>query len=280
MYLKKLWKQHMLVTLNKLIINIEELGAGTPIYFLHGFAGTTQSWKTVASIFAKKFKCYLIDLPGHGKSNSPSDINQYSMSNLTKLLKTITDSHKIKKAIWIGYSMGGRILLHFAKQYPNKCSGLIFEGTTSGITNLKERNLRKLNDSKLATNIEKNGIEWFVNYWEKLPIFRTQTSISNSQITDQRNMRLNNNVVGLANMLRKIGTGSLYPLNDILPNISIPSLCIAGDKDFKYSTIAKNMSNNLRNSTYMTVQDAGHNTHFEKPEIFTKIVSDFINQLN
>ena len=93
-------------------------------------------------------------------------------------------------------------------------------------------------------------------------------------------MRLNNNVVGLANMLRKIGTGSLYPLNDILPNISIPSLCIAGDKDFKYSTIAKNMSNNLRNSTYMTVQDAGHNTHFEKPEIFTKIVSDFINQLN
>jgi len=75
----------MLVTCNKFIINIEELGTGSPIYFLHGFAGTTQSWKTVASIFAKKFKCYLIDLPGHGKSNSPLDINQYSMSNLTKL---------------------------------------------------------------------------------------------------------------------------------------------------------------------------------------------------
>ena len=65
MYLKKSWKQHMLVTCNKFIINIEELGAGTPIYFLHGFAGTTQSWKTVASIFAKKFKCYLIGAVGN-----------------------------------------------------------------------------------------------------------------------------------------------------------------------------------------------------------------------
>jgi 2-succinyl-6-hydroxy-2,4-cyclohexadiene-1-carboxylate synthase len=48
-------------------------GAGVPLLLLHGFMGRGASWGAHAAAFAREFRVVVVDLPGHGRSEIPSD---------------------------------------------------------------------------------------------------------------------------------------------------------------------------------------------------------------
>ena len=66
--------------------------------------------------------------------------------------------------------MGGRLALSFAIQYPEKVRKLVLESSSPGLKTEEERN-RRIQDEKLANLIQNNGIEEFVDYWEKFRFF-------------------------------------------------------------------------------------------------------------
>src|SRR5208283_5357899 len=179
---------------------------------------------------------------------------------------------------WLGYSMGGRIALASAALNPKTCECLIIESASPGLSSKEEREERVRTDSALARFIEEEGVEAFTNYWEQQPMFASQKQLPSETREQIRNQRLKNNAIGLANTLRAVGSGAQPPVHELLPTLKIPVLCIAGEYDTKYCSIAREMYNQLPNARLSIIPGAGHAPHLEKPEEFNRLVLDFLRE--
>jgi 2-succinyl-6-hydroxy-2,4-cyclohexadiene-1-carboxylate synthase len=200
------------------------------------------------------FTSTLIDLPGHG--DSPD-----GRRSLTQTAEEIADA--MPAGCLIGYSMGARMALHTALQYPHKVSALVLVSGTAGIRDSDERTTRRLSDIKLATHIQELGVPAFIDEWLSQPLFAGLNSV-----TKQRADRLRNHPVGLADSLRYAGTGTQEPLWDQLHTLTMPVLLMCGTKDAKFNAIATEMGVSIPNSTCVAIEGAGHTVHLEQPERF------------
>ncbi len=258
--------------------NIERAGQGEPLVLLHGFTGSIENWREQISVFENHFSIVAIDFLGHGKSDAPRDALRYRMEWCVADLREILDELEIASADLLGYSMGGRVALHFANAYPERVKKLILESASPGLKDAAERNARAASDAELAEKIEREGIEKFVEAWTNLPLFATQARLPQDVRERLKQQRLQNNAQGLANSLRGLSVGVQASLWNVLPSVRIPTLLIAGQLDEKFSEIAHEMANAMPNSELKMVEDAGHTVHLEQREMFDHIVLEFLKR--
>jgi len=246
------------------------------IIFIHGFTGSSNDWLEIIPQIDNHFSVVAVDLIGHGKSSSPNDFSLYKIGAVNKQLKKIIETLKLDKVIITGYSMGGRVALNFANEFPNFVNGLILESTTAGIIDKKERADRYKNDLSLSQKILDDGIEKFVDYWMNLPIFSSQKNLSKEKLNDIHSGKLNNDPIGLSNSLIGYSTGRMQPLFDRLSNFNFPVLIISGEKDGKFCKINSKMNDLIPFSEHKIVKGAGHNIHLEMPSDFVILVNRFL----
>lgn len=97
-------------------------GDGKPLIILHGLFGLSDNWVTHAKRLAEKFSVYLPDLRNHGQSPHSSTFNYAAMADdLHEFIK----EHKLKNPVVIGHSMGGKVAMWFALEYPDLLEKLI-----------------------------------------------------------------------------------------------------------------------------------------------------------
>lgn len=264
-------------SVNGVNYNLEQIGKGPALVLLHGFTGSAADWRKHALVFAKQhYQVIAIDVLGYGLSDAPEEAERYSFAHLTKDFVAILDQLNIKETALLGYSMGGRMALHLALTVPERISGLVLESASPGLATESERRARIESDNALADRIEREGVEAFVDYWEKLPLWNSQSQLPEAIRATQRAARLHNNPRGLANSLRGAGTGVQESLWEWLPSLKIPTLLIAGELDQKFSDIARQMAEKLPIAQLTIVAGAGHNVHLERPEEFENLVMEFL----
>jgi 2-succinyl-6-hydroxy-2,4-cyclohexadiene-1-carboxylate synthase len=247
-----------------------------PLVMLHGFTGSSSSWKG----FAENWKAHsvgaAIDIVGHGRTDSPDNLMRYDIESAAEDLNLLLDQAGIEKTDLLGYSMGGRLAITFAVKYPERVRKLILESTSPGLETEKERKARRISDEKLAQQILLNGVEEFVEYWENIPLFESQKGLPKDVRMQIRAERLAHSPKGLANSLRGMGTGAQVSWWDELSGLDMPVLLITGSLDEKFCRIGKKMLDKLKDGYHITVDHAGHAIHVEKPEKFGTIVSGFL----
>ena len=237
------------------------------------------TWSDFVHDAEERYKIITVDLLGHGGSDFPKEFARYSQEHTADDVMAILSKLGIKRACWMGYSMGGRLALLTAVSNPEKFTGLILEGASPGLTSARLRQNRAKKDDELADRIIKHGIETFADYWEDQGILATQKRLPKEIREWLRQQRLANNPVGLANTLRAVGLGVQQPVQNQLPALEIPVLSVAGSLDKKFTAIAKQMCNKLPNSKLTVIRGAGHAPHLEKPQQFNKTVLKFLDQL-
>ena len=250
---------------------------GPPLLLLHGFTGSSASWLRFQSYW-QSYNVIAVDIIGHGQTDSPNDVSKYRIDAAAEDLHTILEKLKVGQTSILGYSMGGRLALTFALKYPEKVHKLILESSTPGLKTEAEREARRLQDEKLAQRIAEDGIEAFVDYWEKIPLFQSQKKLPESIRQDIRKERLGNSPLGLMNSLKGMGTGAQPSWWEKLDQLMAPTLLITGSMDEKFCLIAKSMLKKLKNGQWLTIKDCGHAIHVENPKIFGTIVNEFLSQ--
>ncbi|MBZ0302305.1 MAG: 2-succinyl-6-hydroxy-2,4-cyclohexadiene-1-carboxylate synthase [Anaerolineae bacterium] len=256
----------------------ELAGSGPPLVLLHGFTGSAANWQVHAEALASQYRVLTVDLLGHGQTDAPEDPPRYAMSAAAADLAELIDHVAEPPAHLLGYSMGARLALYLAVQFPQKCRSLIMESGSPGLTDEAARRERIQQDDALADRIEQEGIERFVDYWENIPLFTTQKRLGATVRVDLRAQRLRNRPLGLANSLRGMGTGAQPSLWPILPQLHKPILLLAGALDTKFVGIARQMDNLLPDARLVVVPDAGHTVHLEAPAAFQTHVLDFLSR--
>ncbi len=266
------------LAIGDIALHVEERGFGAPVVLLHGFTGSGRQWAPHAESLGRSFRTITIDLLGHGKSDAPPGPARYRMSRCVADLAAVVDQLGIERASWLGYSMGGRVALAFAIAHPTRVERLILEGASPGIDDLTERRARIASDEALAQQIERDGVERFVDAWMRQPLFASQVRVGAAALTAARAARCGNSAVGLATSLRGMGTGAQESLWHRLPEVTAPTLLIAGEEDDKFRAIAAAMATHLRRAQLAVIPRAGHTTHFENPTAFERRVLAFLKE--
>ena len=264
---------------NGIRLNVEVAGSGPPVLALHGFTGDLSTWESLVEEAQREFTIVRVDLPGHGASDSPDDPERYRMEQVADDLVAVLDRLGIQRACWLGYSMGGRTALFTVTRFPERCAALVLESASPGIGDPQGRSERQEQDQRLARFIEERGIEAFVDHWERQPLFATHSRLPEETRRALREQRLSNDPHGLANSLRGAGAGAQPPVDEHLPRLIMPVLCIVGEEEAKFRPIGEEMCQHLPNSRLAVMKGVGHTPHLERPQQFNGVVLSFLRRL-
>jgi len=263
----------MFIEIENIKYHIKVKGEGKPIICLHGFSENLSTWEFIR---LDGHQLVLIDLIGHGKSDKPKLLKYYSVKVMIRHLNMIISQLGLKRYSILGYSMGGRIALAYALTYPKEINKLILENASYGEDGFLKRLKRRRNDLNLARSIERNGIEWFNQYWSDLSIFKSQRRLSKSIIKEIGERRLLNQAHALSNTLKGTGQGRFPCLKNQIVKLSMPILYISGEYDKKYEAVGKNFVKLNSGVKHIVINGCGHNTHIEDTNTFVKDLNKFL----
>lgn len=258
--------------------------SNTAVLFLHGFLGSSQDWSDVITSFSNEHWCIAVDLPGHGKTVVNGSEEAYRIENCANGLIRFLDTLRIHKCDVVAYSMGGRLALYMAVNFPHRFERIIIESASPGLKTQKERQERRDQDNKLAERIERGSLDQFVKEWYDQPLFATLkqdrklfSKLLTNRISNNKSGRATGSATGLATSLRMMGVGVQPSLWDELHKIQARLSLIVGEKDDKFKRIAAEMALKCPGALIYIVQGAGHNVHWEKTEEYTRVVKDFLS---
>lgn len=235
------------------------------VVLVHGFTQTRRSWTPFLPRLTQEHEVVTVDAPGHGRSAG----HRTDLVEGARLLGATGG-----RAAYIGYSMGGRLALHLAVAQPDLVERVVLVGATAGLDTDDERAERRAADERLAADLERDGLDAFLERWLSNPLFATLPTTA-AGVEDRKE----NTVEGLAASLRRTGTGTQRPLWDDLPKLTMPVLFVVGGLDAKFTALAERMQRRWGGPAEVAVlEGAGHACHLERPEAFLDVVVPFLHR--
>ncbi len=233
----------------------------------HGFTQNARCWGAFGTQCGDTFDVLAVDAPGHGWSgHDDADLDRSGRL----IVAAAGPGH------YVGYSMGGRMLLHAAlNDTVGEIRSLILIGATPGLESAPERTERRARDASLAARLMAQGTQAFVEQWLAQPMF--------AELTDEQSCkvkRFENSPDGMAASLVQCGTGSQDPLWDRLDTLRMPVLVIAGSTDEKYTAIGQRMAAAIGTNARFVNIEGGHAVHMQNPTMTAAVVASWGKQLS
>lgn len=100
-------------------------GSAPKLVFLHGVMGFAANWRKIAKAFENRFQVLTFDQRGHGRSFHPA--SGYRPEDYAQDLEDILNELGWEQVYLVGHSMGGRVALTFAAQWPGRVTRLVIE---------------------------------------------------------------------------------------------------------------------------------------------------------
>ncbi len=94
------------------------------LLFVHGAYCDRHSWSEQVAAFAKDYRIIVLDLPGHGDSDSPRD-GIFSLPGLTEAVESVRSAAKAERVVLVGHSMGTAVVAHYAQRFPQHVAGVV-----------------------------------------------------------------------------------------------------------------------------------------------------------
>jgi 2-succinyl-6-hydroxy-2,4-cyclohexadiene-1-carboxylate synthase len=182
--------------------------------------------------------------------------------------RALGDAHG--RATYVGYSMGGRLCLQLALDRPGLVERLVLVSASPGIADPSERAARRARDEQLAQEVERLGVDEFLERWLAQPMFATLPDTARH--LDER--RAANRVDRLTHQLRALGAGSQPSNWARLSLLTMPVLLVAGELDATYAGLAVTMGELIGAAAEVRiVERAGHALQLERPATFAHLLT-------
>jgi 2-succinyl-6-hydroxy-2,4-cyclohexadiene-1-carboxylate synthase len=170
--------------------------------------------------------------------------------------------------IWVGYSLGGRLALQIALDRPELVERLVLVSTSAGIETDAERTERGDRDEALATSIEVDGVDVFLDRWLAQPLFERIPNDA-AGIAERRAQSAST----LASQLRVLGVAAMPNLWPRLDEITMPITVATGRHDAKFTTIGDRLAAACTRSNVSRVEfDSGHAIPLEVPDFLRRVL--------
>ncbi|PCI07134.1 MAG: alpha/beta hydrolase [Gammaproteobacteria bacterium] len=247
---------------------------GLPIIIVHGLFGSSSNWSSIAKELsdAHTYRVINIDLRNHGGSPHADSM---SYAEMAEDIKQLMDTLSISRASFMGHSMGGKVMMTFARMFPEYVKHLIVVDIApvsyamshapqmDAMLKLDLGNVtnRQDADEALASDIPEEDVRQFL--------------LQNLKSQDGKyQWRLNLTVI--QDSLDDIGS---FPDDFDTSEISYPVLFIAGEKSeyFQKKHVAA-VAACYPSAQVVVMPNAGHWLHVEKADQFTALIADYVSR--
>ncbi|NOY97225.1 MAG: alpha/beta fold hydrolase [Chlorobi bacterium] len=258
-------------------------GNGKPLIIVHGLYGSSDNWLSIGKKLSGYYTVYMIDQRNHGRSPH-ADENSYE--DMRNDLVEFIDGHKIGKATILGHSMGGKVAMFYAADYPERIEKLIVADIApkdyllmneASQFQLHRNILLAMQDIDFAQINSRNEVADILA--EKIDNLRIRQfllkNITKNEHSGKLQWRLNPGA--LYAYLDEIVSGvNKQWLADRIPIVAYPATFIRGEKSNYISSEDKTLIKEIYpEAKIIDIPDAGHWLHAEQPELFIKAVLQF-----
>lgn len=230
------------------------------LVMLHGFLGNKTDWQSIVAHLTEHFYCVCVDLPGHGQSPTLA-LATPGFELIAEHIQTAIDALAIEKYHLLGYSLGGRIALHLARDYADKLLSLCVESCHPGLENAADKLLRGKSDLDWSHKLASLPINEFLSQWYQQGVFAELSTEARQQLIDKRSR---NSQAGLLSIYLPSSLAEQANLWDLPHLISIPCHYIVGSDDSKFLALATRWQQGSTIKLH-TIEQAGHNVHLAAP---------------
>jgi pimeloyl-ACP methyl ester carboxylesterase len=265
------------VTDDEVRVYYEDTGSGTPIIFLHEFAGDHRSWEPQVRHFSRNYRCIVFAARGFPPSDVPRDPGAYSQPRAVADVLAVLDDAGVDKAFVVGNSMGGFGALHFALQHPDRTLGAVVGGCGYGAHPDKEATFRA-ECEKVAVAFEEEGSE-AMSTWYGFGPARVQYEAKDPRgHAEHVRVLSEHDAVGAAHTMRGVQKArpSLYAMHDELAACVPPVLVVAGDEDNGVLETDLMLKRVIPRAGLAILPKSGHVTNLEEPVLFNELVQRFL----
>lgn len=229
---------------------------------LHGFSGAPSSFDAVVQRLPAGTQCEVPYLCGHGMPPAGAAVKSFE-AEVDRLARRLSNSESV---VVVGYSLGARLALGLIVRHPARVRALLLVSGNAGMRLEAERVERREQDQALAGLLEREGLETFVQNWEKQPLFVTQALLPEPLQQAERARRQSHTAQGLAHALRTTGLGQMPNYWPLLPTIRAPVEALAGELDLRFRALGRAIAGDLPAGRFTVVPGAGHNLLLERPD--------------
>lgn len=252
-----------MATINRDGVNIyyEDHGSGPAVLLSHGYSATARMWEGQVAALKDRYRVVTWDMRGHGQSDSPDDATAYSEAATCDDMAAILRELGIEKAVIGGLSLGGYMSLAFNLAHPEMVNALMLFDTGPGYKNPVAREGWNETSRKRAEVFEEKGLD----------ALGRGAEVRIAQHTSAQ---------GLAHAARGMLAQFDARIIESLPNITVPTLVLVGDKDQPFLGATEYMTAKIPGSTPAMIVDAGHASNIDQPAAFNAEVEKFLAGLN
>jgi pimeloyl-ACP methyl ester carboxylesterase len=261
-------------------LHVEDVGTGTPIIFVHEWAGDARSYEPQLRHFSRTYRCIAFNARGYPPSDVPDDVESYSQDRARDDIRDVLDRLGIERAHIVGTSMGAFATLHFGFGYPDRARSLVLTGCGYG-AEPDTHALFLVETLRTAETIETAGMAVAAERYAVGPS-RVQYLAKDPRGWDEFATRLaEHSALGSANTLRGVQARrpSLWDLTDAMRALDLPTLVISGDEDHACLAPAVLLKQTIQTAALAVVPNTGHAVNTEEPDTFNRLVGDFFHQV-
>ncbi len=116
------------IRINGIEVRERIIGEGTPVLMVHGWGANINLLEPLASrLSLLGYQCLMFDLPGFGESEEPA--NAFTIFDYAKFCLAVLEHHGLPSAYFFGHSLGGRIGLILAAEYPARIDKMVLSNS-------------------------------------------------------------------------------------------------------------------------------------------------------
>ncbi|MGR7994512.1 alpha/beta fold hydrolase [Xanthobacter sp. ZOL 2024] len=253
-------------TSDGIALHVEEAGAGTPIVFVHEFAGDHRSWEPQMRFFSRSHRCVSFAARGYLPSDVPTDPDAYGQDIARRDILAVMDGLGIEKAHVVGHSMGAYSALHVGLHHPDRCLSVAALGCGWG-SSPAERDASVKACEDIAAMFQNEPIAVAAAKYARAPMRLTFEAKDPRGFAEFEAMLAEHSGVGSAlTMLNlQLKRPTLWDLKAELEAFQPPLLVVVGDEDFPCLDGSLFLKRTVPTAGLLVVPRAGHTITSEEP---------------
>jgi 3-oxoadipate enol-lactonase len=247
------------------MLNVTDLGEGTPVVWIHGYPLASSIFEQQLAIRGARH--VMPDLPGFGQSRPDGGV--LSIDDYARMMVDVLDNRGIDRAVFAGLSMGGYVCLALARMAPERLRGLILIDTRETADTDEARKGRYESIEK----VRKAGVQPVVD--SMLP--KMLTGAAPQEMRDRvREIMSSSSREGVIAALTAMATRP--DSTGVLPRIKVPTLVLVGEQDtITPPADAERMVKAIPGARLVRIADAAHLSNYEQAAEVNRVCGAFIS---
>jgi pimeloyl-ACP methyl ester carboxylesterase len=258
-------------------LHYEETGEGVPVLFVHEFAGDHRSWEPQVRALSRRHRCIAYAARGYPPSDVPDRLDAYSQDRAVADALAVLDAAGVERAHVVGLSMGGFCTLHLGLRHPQRALSLVVAGVGYGSQPERQEAFRA-ESAVIARAFRDEGSAQVAKRYAVGPARVQLQSKDPRGWAEFAEQLAGHDATGAE--LTMLGVQarrpSLYDLTDELARMTTPVLLVNGDEDEGCLEPGLMLKRTIPTAGLVLLPRTGHTVNLEEPELFNRLVGDFI----